>query len=308
MSDKHARTLTQPSNRAKAKDALEKKMVFKSALASPYLVQWPSVPLNLQNDILGHLVQALEGASDYRAAQSRLVRKRKRSVRVAERQAKKRKSDRMGQGQLDNEGSTVTNNDVVPQERTTECISEMPDPRPPAVLRHVVHGLNEVTKKLENQVQALRRPILVADSKPSSPTFLGTVFVCRADVDPALLTDHLPHLVAFCNSGNPAALVKIVPLPRGSEMTLARVLGVRRVTVLAIDREFAVDQNLQSLLDRVPDLSAPWLLKKAPTSTLIETHVRHIRTTAPKDMKAAKELRTLEKSEAKRKKKLIKGS
>ncbi|KAF8913133.1 hypothetical protein CPB84DRAFT_1760415 [Gymnopilus junonius] len=312
MADKHARILTQPSNRAKAKGSSDKKVVFKSALANPHVIQWPSVPINLQNNILTYVTQALEGASYYRTARNALNRKRKRSTKAADfaKQNKKPKShtDLASKFESETNGAAVTSSveDIELQPQAVLQVSEAPDP--PAILRHIVYGINEVTKRLEIQAQRSRRPIIVATSEPSLPPLLETVFVCRADVDPAILVDHLPHLVAACNSSNPSSHVKLVPLPRGSELTIAKVLGVRRVTALAIDRNSPKAQQLKLMLDQVPVLSASWLSNPKPSHPLIGTHVKHLRTTAPKDMKAAKESRNQERADAKRRKKLLKAS
>jgi ribonuclease P/MRP protein subunit POP3 len=39
-SDKNARTLSQPSNRARPREMKEKKVVFKGVLDSPFRIQW----------------------------------------------------------------------------------------------------------------------------------------------------------------------------------------------------------------------------------------------------------------------------
>ena len=65
------------------------------------------------------------------------------------------------------------------------------------------------------------------------------------------------------------------------------------------------------LLDSVPVLRASWLSQPEHTSNsspgelgalLIPTHIKQLRTTAPKDMKASKEQRTKGRAEAKRRK------
>ena len=59
------------------------------------------------------------------------------------------------------------------------------------------------------------------------------------------------------------------------------------------------DVLLKSLLDKVPVLTAPWLSQIETSRSLIPTHVKLLRTTAPKDMKAAKELRREERAKTK---------
>jgi len=57
------------------------------------------------------------------------------------------------------------------------------------------------------------------------------------------------------------------------------------------------------MLEPIPVLAASWLLDAKPLPTLIPTHIKHLRTSAPKDMKAAKEARIREKAEVKKAKK-----
>lgn len=71
-------------------------------------------------------------------------------------------------------------------------------------------------------------------------------------------------------------------------------------------------EAFQSLLDSVPVLRASWLSQPEHTpnshpgklgALLVPTHIRQLRTTVPKDMKASKEQRTKGRAEAKRRKK-----
>ena len=63
------------------------------------------------------------------------------------------------------------------------------------------------------------------------------------------------------------------------------------------------DHHLQSMLEPIPILAASWLSNATPVRTLIPTHIKQLRTSAPKDMKAAKEARNREKAEVKKVKK-----
>ena len=63
------------------------------------------------------------------------------------------------------------------------------------------------------------------------------------------------------------------------------------------------DDHLHTMLEPIPVLAASWLTNTTPLPTLIPTHLKHLRTTAPKDMKAAKEARNRERAEVKRQKK-----
>ena len=158
----------------------------------------------------------------------------------------------------------------------------------PESLACLTIGINEVTKRLERQC----RPASVAISSTSiiksstssaqTSTFVSTlepprrpirlVLACRHDVDPPILLEHVPALVASCNSNrrsrwrssmknkqpmsglgmdldntegnedtetdtisNVNVPVKLVPLPKGSEATLAQAVGLRRATLIALE-------------------------------------------------------------------------
>ena len=178
----------------------------------------PSVPVNLQNAVLAYILQILEGVSEYHDSCSALSRKRKRAAKSLCDTSPKDKKQKLQEQEI------ATNQDDVIE--------------PPSILRHIVYGINAVTKRLELQSHSLRRPTIViptptVETQSSRP--FKYIFVCRQDVDPAILVDHLPHLVASCNSAQASNHVKLVPLPKGSELVLAQTLGIRRVTVLGID-------------------------------------------------------------------------
>lgn len=120
----------------------------------------------------------------------------------------------------------------------------------PPIAPHLVLGINQVTKRLECQARAYRQTISATESitdsgtarSPTPGPMISIVFVCRADVDPPLLISHLPGLIASCNSSrntlaDPESYppIRLVPVPKGSELLLADVIGVRRVAVLALD-------------------------------------------------------------------------
>jgi ribonuclease P/MRP protein subunit POP3 len=186
------------------------------------------VPLNLQNAILAKILQLLDGTSEYQLQRFAASRKRKCKEKTLEINRQKL--------ELDESQSSAMDEDVPPVHSVhsqEDVVSE-----PPALFRHLVYGINEVTRHLENQIQAVRRPVVAMlpeqPAKDSFPT-LGTIFVCRSDVNPPLPLDHLPHLVAAYNSSRPPSFVTLVPLPKGAELSLAQALGVRRVAVFGIE-------------------------------------------------------------------------
>ncbi|KAJ7361574.1 hypothetical protein DFH08DRAFT_931634 [Mycena albidolilacea] len=291
-----ARVHTNPSNRAKARDTLEKKVVFKSVLDSPFRVPWPSVPVNLQNTALACTLSLLDGVSDYQSARGQENRKRKQLQKDARPNKKKKIDANAPTGDPD-----VVLPDVgVPSEETDP-------PALPAALSHLLIGLNAVTKRLDAQIRSLRKTVsLNPDPTFESVTPIKVIVVCRADVDPQILIDHLPHEVAAFNSSKPDDPIKLIPLPKGAEATLAKAVGLRRVAVIAMDINMPGLAAFTSILESVPTVTAPWLTSLAASAApveLIPTHVKQLRTTAPKDMKVAKQLRAEGKAAAKARKK-----
>ncbi|KAJ6519986.1 hypothetical protein C8R45DRAFT_953473 [Mycena sanguinolenta] len=291
-----ARVHTNPSNRAKPRDTLEKKVVFKSVLDSPLRVSWPSVPINVQNTALACTLSLLDGVSEYQSARGQQHRKRKRLEKDT--MQKKRKIE------------TATEDTDVILPDVSAPSAETPAPASPPALAHLIIGLNAVTKRLDDQIRSLRKVVsLNPDITPALPPApIKVIVVCRADVDPQILIDHLPHEVAAFNSSKPDNPIKLIPLPKGAEAALAKAVGLRRVTAIAMDIEMPGLATFTSILDSVPTITAPWLTSLAASATpaqqqLIPTHVKQLRTTAPKDMKMAKLLRAEGKAAAKAKKK-----
>ena len=105
--------------------------------------------------------------------------------------------------------------------------------------QHIVVGINEVTKRLEQQIRDTRNILNLTNIDPNPRThdalpILKVVFACRADVNPTVLVDHLPHLVAAFNSIRSSPTCLLVPLPRGAEVTLSDALGIRRAAVVGL--------------------------------------------------------------------------
>lgn len=107
----------------------------------------------------------------------------------------------------------------------------------PDIVKHCTFGINEVTKRLEAQANS-EAP---GDATLSLPKpRLRFVIACRSDVDPPLIIEHLPILVAACNSSLPVGsdermFVKLATLPMGGEHMLAEIVGLRRIAVMALD-------------------------------------------------------------------------
>lgn len=198
------------------------------------------------------MILKLKGISDYKDHRAQENRKRKREEKVDSQHRRQRKREglhgettdpsisRVGQPPyISDEASGTTNsldpsghlplpNMTLPLSLNQGKVVEQPE-----TFRHIVVGINEVTKRLESQISGRRISMSGGDVLIRPP--LKIVLVCRADVDPHLLVDHLPHLVAAYNSAHPLDVAKLVPLPKHAEDALAQVTGLRRAAVIGLD-------------------------------------------------------------------------
>lgn len=129
----------------------------------------------------------------------------------------------------------------VQQSDETPSTSAMPNMHttilhvPPPVVQHMSIGINAVTRMLERLAKALRQP-----PAPDYNTDIHCsimVLVCRNDVNPPQLIDHIPSVVAACNSAisqTQQTRVWLVTLPSGAETLLSNATGLRRVAALSI--------------------------------------------------------------------------
>ena len=333
MGERDVRVYTHASNRATVASK-DRKVTFKSALDTPFRIPWlvpisrsasqmvmvfrPIIPMNMQNELLTHLISILEGVADYQIVFRRLSRKRKRGNPPDEVQAEE-KEDVISppQGAF----SCFTNHCYLTRNLTNLQDS---DTRVKSIVDHLVVGLNAVTKRLEEQVRKRPHSVTITKDGPTADTRaakpdLCLVLACRADIDPPLLIDHLPHLIASCNAIQKES-VRLASLPEGAEGTLAKSLGIRRVTVIGFDvciitiahlqipdaykGEFPVMDGFKRFFESMPILSAPWLSNIRQARDLIPTHVKQVKTSAPRDMKAAKEERKKGRALAKQRKRI----
>ncbi|KAJ8489380.1 hypothetical protein ONZ45_g13606 [Pleurotus djamor] len=261
-----AKTHTHGSNRASKSSAPEKKVVFKSVLDNPYRVQWPSLPLNLQNALLARLLLAFDGVSSYQGI---------------------------------NDKAHATPAQQVDVDTSDLVVDPLVVPSKPVILEHLITGINQVTRKLESQLRDLRMNQEASDLISKR---VKIVFVCKDDIDPPILISHIPHLIAAYNSACISDPIKIAILPGNSEQTLAEALGLRRVAILALDATSPSIDALFELLSPIPPLTSTWMT--GGDQHLIPTHVKQLRTTAPTDMKASKEKRVADRRSAKERKKV----
>ncbi|KAM0793368.1 hypothetical protein ACM66B_000823 [Microbotryomycetes sp. NB124-2] len=150
---------------------------------------------------------------------------------------------------------------------------------------------------------------------------IDLVFVCKPDINPPTLVGHLPTAVAAVN-GVRAALdaqdqetfkdakmdvdgrdcgsrppLYLVPLDIGAERKLSDALGLRRVAVVGLSSCMPGLESLLEVVQRhIEPIRAPWLVpflssnkQHSPQELpkLVPTHVKHLKTSVPLDLKAA---------------------
>ena len=219
----------------------------------------PHIQPNVQNSIIAMTVQMLQGVAEYTLSKKKLSRDRKKSARRVAKGplGKGNGTESAIDRQIDIVVTNVGVEPLLPAGQAEESIVQPPQ-EVPEVMGGLTLGINEVTKRLEAQCRTLRTESIQAPphqqtegdsamvdmdtnhSAPRSP--IRVVLVCRADVDPPLLINHIPHLVASCNSHAraPSDFVRLVTCPGGSELVLAQALGLRRACVVAFDVSLCV--------------------------------------------------------------------
>jgi ribonuclease P/MRP protein subunit POP3 len=235
---------------------------FLSHKSISYTTHRPLVPNNIQNSLLVGILTVLNGLADFLDGRSHDNRRTKRFRKsdCGEDPLTRRKHRKL---YTENENGTTTKksdakNSPKDAEFSTEIMevddavvsstsaeSNMTRREPPPIFRHLSIGINEVTRRLECQIKNFRRVVTVAgggEASCSPRPAIQLIFVCRADVDPPILIAHLPYLVAAFNSSlisyastDKPEFIKLVPLPKGAEFALAGAIGLRRVSVIAVD-------------------------------------------------------------------------
>jgi ribonuclease P/MRP protein subunit POP3 len=205
----------------------------------------------------------------------------------------------------------------------------------PGILEHVKFGLNETAKSLEQHISKLRQSLLKETPLTEETVTPRMILACRWDVNPPDLFSHIPLLVASANtlatiydakfSTTTLSEIKLVNLPKGSENSLSEAVGIRRLSVVTLNvgcsmNKLVVANNASSLqsktlmgprltglLDKIPRLATPWLIPTTNptvlTSVLQSTHIKHVKTTAPTDLRAVKQERGQARKAAKQRRK-----
>lgn len=200
----------------------------------PIYVSRPSISLNVQTAILSHVLATMQGVAQYHQQRRKGNRKRKRNDHDASR-GKKRRTDE-GHTTLEmpvDEPRTADDSSTNPE---VDRLTNEPALEPPQILQHVTIGINEVTKRLESQIHKSRITVVPGNSDTKSLVLpLQVILVCRGDINPVMLVDHLPHLVAAYNSAQVKDKLILVTLPKGAEASMAQAMGLRRVAVVGMD-------------------------------------------------------------------------
>ncbi|CCH42731.1 Ribonucleases P/MRP protein subunit [Wickerhamomyces ciferrii] len=115
----------------------------------------------------------------------------------------------------------------------------------PEILDHITLGFNSTVQKLESQAQG----------KPQKQ-IISYVLVCKADIQPSLITSQFPVLSYTASSEHNK--VKLVQLPKGSIEKIEKVLGKKNGIIGLSKTEFLPNAFIK-LLDDVPNVEVPWL-------------------------------------------------
>ncbi|KAI9444877.1 hypothetical protein H4582DRAFT_2053098 [Lactarius indigo] len=232
-------------------------------------VDWPTISPSLQEDILLQLITLLDGVAAY----YQFARNTRKKARLA-----------------------ANSSDQKQVEVASDSSTESHMSAPP-IDSHITLGINEVTKALETEIRSSRQVVVTSDTTfDTTQPLISVIFICHADLDTPAIVAHLPQLIALCNSARPlGSKIKVVPLSAGAQSSIAHALGyARRVSVMTLD-VLMVLQNLtpglsqlEPLLVSVSDPPASWLASIQGTA-LEPSHIKQLLTSAPKDMKAAKE-------------------
>jgi len=278
MSENVARVYTNTSRRATRNPSTDHKLVYKSVLANPFHVDWPVIPSGLQQSILTQLTALFDGV----ATHYQLVRNMRKETRKAASSSHEQAESHVSK----------------PDQELFHLHSSTPP-----IIPHMTVGINAVTKALETEIRAGRQTIITTDRAVDEARFsIRAIFICHTDLDTPALVAHLPQLVALCNSArSDNQKIKVVQLPAGASTSLANALGyLKRVSVLALDELAPGLGQLDPLLATVPDPPASWMTSIRGVA-LEPSHVKQLLTTAPKDMRAARERRAKGRAAAKEK-------
>ncbi|QPG73686.1 hypothetical protein FOA43_000999 [Brettanomyces nanus] len=116
---------------------------------------------------------------------------------------------------------------------------------------YISYGFNSTMKLLENQIKQRRQGKL----NLSNPDTVSYVFVCKLDMTSNLLYLHFPIMSSI-------AKVKLIQLPKGSNLKLKNALGIKQTVEILVLKKGLVDKYpiLSRLVeDNVSDVNVGFL-------------------------------------------------
>lgn len=136
-------------------------------------------------------------------------------------------------------------------------------PEEPESLKNMTLGFNSTVQWLEEQARG------------TQTKQLSYVIVCKADIQPALLTSQFPVLSYTASTENNK--VKLVQLPRGSMDKIEKALG-KKAGIIGLQKDECFPDAFLKLIDaNVNDVEVPWL----KNSKFVNPNIKILKTTAP---------------------------
>ncbi|OAV90074.1 hypothetical protein PTTG_07959 [Puccinia triticina 1-1 BBBD Race 1] len=322
-----------------------RKAAWKPALSTPFAHRWPEIPDEVGHQFLRELLTLLEdrsGPNDSECSGNPLVpphtAQSEHQASTIEEKCPLGTARRISQSTHMVElrsGKKLAIPDYVPPRRSKfygkNLGKEPPNPAPLSNKRFsVLSGINSTTKAMEKEIRQTREavprsflaspPTMAQDGHniPGSEVTkdpccqpLSFIFVCRKDINPASLVDHLLPTVANLNrsrlhsgysgadplAGQRSAI--LIPLPEGAENLIAGALGLKKAAVVALQGEDArmcslsqlAGKHIKPVLPPNPNGSPnhadgePSTVLANESMGLFPTHVKHYKTTVPTDMR-----------------------
>ena len=137
-------------------------------------------------------------------------------------------------------------------------------PDAPEVLDLVTLGFNSTVKALERQV--------------GKPLKVLVVFVCKADISPAVLTDFFPTLACTLSYGGEP--VRLIALPRGSMAKLSQIVGKPHTGIIGVRAGLKGGESLFLIANEVAPVTLPWL-DENKMAAYMKPNVKVLATLAP---------------------------
>ncbi|PLW50191.1 hypothetical protein PCASD_01854 [Puccinia coronata f. sp. avenae] len=332
-----------PSKNAKG-NAIEddelkgRRVVWKPVLSTPFTYRWPEVPDEVGNQFLVELLRLLdnhEESHDSEQSPSSNISRSQDKTQLGHLEGDKH---RLGLPHSTHvvelrSGKKLQIPNYVPPPRSKLHPNNLKGDEPGLSKRikcaNVISGINSTTKELEKEIQQKRETLphtcsanfTTTDQGSSSTTEarlhekppqqqLSFIFVCRGDMNPLDLVDHLLPTIANLNryrlqtysseihSTVSQPLVILIPLPKGAENQIALALGIKRAAIVALKGRGVRVSALSKLAeDHIEPILPPNIIsiagcsKASPKSftnesvALLPTHIKHYKTTAPTDMR-----------------------